>query len=175
MLHTTSRSRLSSTLSLASQRPVGDPVSGELLRNGCVYVAAPKTHLVVNPDACLAVSQASPVRGFRPSADWLFESAAAAFRERHVAVVLSGLLSDGAARLAAVKRHGGTVLVQSPADAEFPSMPAAAIATGCADEILPTAALADAIWRCVARCADAADADSWDGSLAPTDASAASA
>src|SRR5262249_30595100 len=57
------------------------------------------------------------------------------------AVVLSGAGSDGAVGVKAIKEAGGIVIVQDPNEAEFPSMPRAAIATGVADFILPLASI----------------------------------
>jgi two-component system, chemotaxis family, protein-glutamate methylesterase/glutaminase len=62
-----------------------------------------------------------------------------------VAVVLTGSLADGANGCRAVKRHGGRVLAQDPDTARASSMPANAIATGCADFVLPPDRLASAL------------------------------
>jgi two-component system, chemotaxis family, protein-glutamate methylesterase/glutaminase len=75
--------------------------------------------------------------------DALLESSAVATRT--VAVILTGALADGAAGCRAVRANGGRVLVQDPATARAPSMPTSAIATGCADEILPPEQLATAL------------------------------
>ena len=106
-------------------------VNGEPLREGCIYVAAPGHHVIVNPDRCLTVSRKPRVRFFRPSVDWLFESAAAAFEDRHIAVVLSGRLDDGAAGVRCVTRMGGVALAEDPAFCLFGAMPRAAVQTGC--------------------------------------------
>lgn len=66
-------------------------------------------------------------------------------RSRTVAVVLTGSLSDGAEGCRDVKRGGGRVLIQEPATARAPSMPANAIATGCADFVLPVERIASAL------------------------------
>lgn len=62
-----------------------------------------------------------------------------------VAVILTGLLGDGAEGCRAVKRGGGRVLAQDPATARAESMPANAIATGCADFVLPPDRLGTAL------------------------------
>ena len=158
LLHTGPGSSLAATLRFRSRWPVREAVTGDLLQDGCVYVSQPQTHLVVNPDARLTISHAPRVHLFRPSADWLFESAAASFRERHVAVVLSGVLSDGARQLRSVKQVGGMVVAQSPRDARYPSMPAAAIATGLVDEIVAGDGLPEAVWTAVNRWLEQCDA-----------------
>jgi two-component system, chemotaxis family, protein-glutamate methylesterase/glutaminase len=62
-----------------------------------------------------------------------------------IAIVLTGALTDGAEGCRAVKRHGGRVLAQDPTTAHAPSMPASAIATGCADFVLPPERIAAAL------------------------------
>jgi two-component system, chemotaxis family, protein-glutamate methylesterase/glutaminase len=145
MLHTSAQSLLAETLLFSVKLPVCMAVSGQLLQPGQVYTAPAARHLIVNPDARLTVSDAPRRRLFRPSADWLFESAAASFGSRQIAVVLSGFLFDGAAGVRAVKRAGGLVLVQAPEEAVHADMPRAAIATGCVDRILPIRAIAQAV------------------------------
>jgi two-component system, chemotaxis family, protein-glutamate methylesterase/glutaminase len=62
-----------------------------------------------------------------------------------IAVVLTGMLYDGAAGAKAVKRRGGIVLAQDPATARAPSMPSSAIATGCVDHVLAPEQIAPAL------------------------------
>jgi len=109
---------------------------GEHLEPGRVYVAPPNRHLLVNPDGSLSLSQSDLVHFVRPSADLLFESVAASYRERVVAVVLTGSGSDGAMGVEAVKKMGGTVIAQDQDTSEFFGMPHAAIDTGCVDVVL---------------------------------------
>jgi two-component system, chemotaxis family, protein-glutamate methylesterase/glutaminase len=73
----------------------------------------------------------------RPSADLLFESAAASFKEHAIAVVLSGTGVDGSFGVKAIKKMGGCVIAQNAETAEFFGMPEAAIQTGLVDFILP--------------------------------------
>ncbi len=78
----------------------------------------------------------------RPSADLMFESMAAGYRERSIAVVLTGTGSDGEMGVRAVKKMGGTVIAQDQATSEYFGMPGAAIKTGCVDFILPLTEIA---------------------------------
>ena len=148
ILHTGSGSALASALATQSRLVISEATSGEQLCNGRVYVAPPQTHLLVDSHGRLTVVDAPHAGVYRPSADWLFESAARCFTSRHVAVVLSGLLSDGARQVSLVKRLGGSVLAEDPCDAAYPPMPAAAIATGSVDVVVAIEQMADAI--CVA-------------------------
>jgi two-component system chemotaxis response regulator CheB len=97
------------------------------IRAGTVYLAAPDYHLLVEPDT-FALSTDEPEMYARPSIDVLLETAAEAYRERCVGVVLTGANADGARGLARVAELGGTAIVQDPADAERDEMPLAALA-----------------------------------------------
>ncbi|MEH1774616.1 chemotaxis protein CheB [Nostoc sp.] len=110
---------------------------GDSLSPGMAYVAPPNRHLLVNGDGTLSLSQSELVNFLRPSADLLFESVAATYKDRAIAVVLSGTGSDGAMGVEAIKKMGGTVIVQDAKTAEFSGMPSAAIQTGNVDFILP--------------------------------------
>ena len=67
----------------------------------------------------------------------LFETAADAYHDRLLAVLLTGASADGAAGLAHVKHRGGCAVVQDPATAECATMPSAGIAAARVDYILP--------------------------------------
>ncbi|AVH72138.1 chemotaxis protein CheB [Nostoc sp. 'Lobaria pulmonaria (5183) cyanobiont'] len=110
---------------------------GDSLTSGTAYVAPPNRHLLVNGDGTLSLSQSELVHFLRPSADLLFESVAATYKDRAIALVLTGTGSDGAMGVKAIKKMGGTVIVQDVKTAEFSGMPSAAIQTGNVDFILP--------------------------------------
>jgi two-component system chemotaxis response regulator CheB len=116
---------------------VKEAEEGDRLAAGVVYTAPPNRHLLVNRDGTLSLSQSELVHFVRPSADLLFESVAASYKDRSIGVVLSGTGTDGAMGLRAVKKMGGTVIVQDEKTSEFFGMPGAAIQTGTADFILP--------------------------------------
>ena len=117
---------------------VKEAEDGDVIRPGVVYVAPPNSHLLVRKDS-LALSHSPLVHFSRPSIDVTFESAAVAYGDRCVGVVLSGANRDGADGIRAIKEAHGFTLVQDPKSAEFDAMPAAAVATGCADRVLPLA------------------------------------
>ena len=108
---------------------------------GRVYIAPPDYHLLVDA-GYFALSTDGRVLHARPSIDVLFESAADAYRDRLIGVVLTGASADGALGATRIKQRGGRVVAQNPASAESPVMPKAAIAAGAVDEILPLADIA---------------------------------
>jgi two-component system chemotaxis response regulator CheB len=105
------------------------------LVGGRIYVAPADYHLLVD-DNHLALSTERPVNYARPSIDVLFESAAFAYADRLIAVLLTGAGSDGVKGLKAVKKRGGYIIIQDPQDAESPALPKAALAAVEADAIL---------------------------------------
>jgi two-component system chemotaxis response regulator CheB len=118
---------------------------GEQLSPATVYIAPPNRHLLVNPDGTLSLTQSKLVHFLRPSADLLFESVAASYGGRAIAVVLTGTGSDGAMGVQAIKKMGGTVIAQDEATAEFFGMPSAAIRSGSVDFVLPLDEIATAL------------------------------
>jgi two-component system chemotaxis response regulator CheB len=117
---------------------------------GWVYVAPPDAHLLLGADGRLRLDAGPPVHHVRPAADTLLDSLAAFGDGSSLAVILSGSGSDGASGAAAVKAAGGRVVVQDPATSEHAGMPAAAVATGSADSVVPLAEIAQAIRSFVA-------------------------
>ena len=102
-------------------------IEDDELSLGHVYLAPPTTHLVVRETRRLGLESGPKVHFHRPAADPLFASAARVFGRQVVGVVLTGGDGDGTGGLQAIKKHGGISVVQSPSDAEAPSMPMSAI------------------------------------------------
>jgi two-component system chemotaxis response regulator CheB len=144
------RSLMAEILGRHTSLEVREAAEGDALRPGCAYIAPPDRHLLVNPDGRLTLTQTQLVHFLRPSADLLFESVAASYRERAIAVVLSGTGQDGAMGVKAIKKMGGTVIVQDPSSAEFSGMPDAALQTRMVDFNLPLAEIAPALASLVA-------------------------
>src|SRR5438105_1193476 len=138
VLHVSPRGKsvLPHILSSRGPLPARHAADGERLEAGTVYVAPPDQHLVVQPGR-VRVTGEPRENGVRPSVDTLFRSAALAYGPAVVGVVLSGTLDDGTAGLIAIKQHGGVAVVQDPAEAVFPSMPANAARFADPDHIVP--------------------------------------
>ena len=139
------RSLMATILGRRTPLEVREAVHGQCVRPGTVQVAPPDHHLLVDADGVLTLTHTELVHFVRPSADLLFESSAASYRERAIAVVLSGSGSDGAMGVRAIKKMGGTVIVQDRGSAEFSGMPTAAQQTGVADFVLPLDEIAPAL------------------------------
>ncbi len=131
------RSLMAEILGRSSAMPVKQAEQGEPVNTGTVYIAPPDRHLLVTPDRHVTLSQSELVHFLRPSVDLLFESIASTYKERAVAVVLTGTGSDGSTGVRAIKKMGGTVIAQDRVTSQSFGMPQAAIKTGDVDLILP--------------------------------------
>jgi two-component system, chemotaxis family, protein-glutamate methylesterase/glutaminase len=143
------RSLMADILSRRTALRVKQAQADDCLTPGTVYIAPPDHHLLINADGTLSLSQSEVVNHVRPSADLLFGSAAVSYGDRAIAVVLTGTGIDGGVGVAAIKKMGGTVMVQDQQSAEFFGMPETAINTGAVDLILPLLEIAAALVRLV--------------------------
>jgi two-component system chemotaxis response regulator CheB len=137
-------SSLPGILDRAGPLPAVAAADGDRIRPGRVYVAPPDRHLLVIKDT-VRLSRGPRQNGVRPAADPLFRSAALYEGPQVTAVVLSGLLDDGALGSATVERLGGRVIVQDPGEAEYDSMPRSAIAATGQALVVPADALSGAV------------------------------
>jgi two-component system, chemotaxis family, protein-glutamate methylesterase/glutaminase len=134
-------SAMADILGRSTRLPVHRPSDGEPLLGGHIYVAPPDHHLEVEPGR-IRITQGPRDHGHRPSIDATMRSAAEAYDGGAVGVVLTGSQDDGTAGLLAIKRRGGTALVQDPKEARYPGMPANAIAHVAVDAVLPLSEMA---------------------------------
>jgi len=144
-----SPSILPQLLSHVSALPARHPQNGEVVQPGIIYVALPDHHLLLEDDRVL-VTRGPKENRFRPSIDALFRSAAYTFGPRVIGVVLTGYLDDGTSGLWTVQHLGGVAIVQDPADAEQPAMPANALEFVAADYVVPLADLGPLLVRLTA-------------------------
>ncbi len=122
-LDPTRPSQLHGILERRSTLPVVTVTEDTRLHPGRIYVVPANRHVVIH-DGSVGLSEDDASRP-RPSVDLLLSSAARSYGDRLVAVILTGTGSDGAAGAVEVKEHGGTVVIQNPSTAAYPSMPSA--------------------------------------------------
>lgn len=94
----------------------------EKFQQGRIYLAPPGYHMMLTQDR-IKLTKGATENKSRPGIDPLFRSAAIAFRNRVIGIVLTGYLDDGTAGMVAIKKCGGTCIVQDPKDAAYPDMP----------------------------------------------------
>lgn len=113
---------------------------GEPAAPGVVRVAGAGAHLLLEPGGTLRLDAARPPRGVhKPSADELFLSCAASFPDQTAGVLLTGMGSDGAQGLAALRAAGGLTVVQDEGTSAVFGMPRAALEAGASTMALPPA------------------------------------
>ncbi|WP_160000469.1 chemotaxis protein CheB [Roseomonas sp. 18066] len=112
---------------------------------GLALLAPPGRHLLLGPGLRLALTEAPPLRGRRPSVDLLFRSAARYAGPSAMGVLLSGSGEDGAQGLLALREAGAACLIQEESCCRHAGMPRAALALGAATRSLPLAGLAAAM------------------------------
>jgi two-component system, chemotaxis family, protein-glutamate methylesterase/glutaminase len=135
---------LSTVARAAGKLPVHEAENGMAFEHGHVYLAAPDHHLLLSGRHVL-LGRGPRENMARPAIDALFRSAALHHGPRVIGVVLSGLLSDGAAGLHAIKRCGGIALVQAPSDAISEEMPQRALDATTVDLCVPGARIGDVL------------------------------
>ncbi len=130
-------SRIADVLAPYCALTVREAEDKQPLQAGTVTFAPPDYHLLVEDTQAIALSMDDPVLFSRPAIDPLFESAAAVFGTRVLAILLTGASSDGSDGVAAVRTAGGQAWLQCPEEAEASMMPASALQHAGADAVLP--------------------------------------
>ena len=137
-------SPLAHLLARKTALPVMEPVEGDPIVAGHIYVAPRDVHLLVEADRWQLV-RGPKLHWTRPAVDPLFVSAADRFGRRCVGILLSGGGTDGVAGLIAIKVRGGLSIAQDPVEAQDPSMPIHAIHEDDPDAIMKTEEIAAAM------------------------------
>lgn len=133
---------------------VVEATAGSVLRPGTAHLAPGDWHLSVtnqNRERRTVLTQSPPENFCRPAVDPLFRSAVEAYDGAVLAVVLTGMGSDGKLGAQAVRAAGGYVIAQDKATSVVWGMPGAVATAGHADEVLPLDAVADAVMKRVPR------------------------
>jgi two-component system chemotaxis response regulator CheB len=139
--HRESDQELSSFLQKFTVLPVHEVEDKERIQPGHIYFAPADYHLLIE-FGYFSLSVDAPVSYARPSIDVLLESAADAYGDRAIGVLLTGANQDGVRGLSRIKAQGGVAIVQDPSTAESPILPRAAIAAVSVDRVLPLTQIA---------------------------------
>ena len=117
---------------------------GALIKKSHIYIASPDLHLLVKKGSII-LGHGPQENRWRPSIDVLFRSAAAAYSTRAIGVILTGLLDDGTTGMLAIKRSGGTCIVQDPNEAEYADMPLSVLNSMEVNYCIPLASMGEVI------------------------------
>jgi len=141
------------TASLASRLDSNSPLhvveakAGDVVDPTRLLLAPGGTHLRMEADGRVRLSDAAPLGGLRPRADLTIADVAKLYGPSLVLVVLTGMGKDGLEGARAVKAAGGRVLVEAESTCVVYGMPRAVAEAGLADEVLPLQDLPAAIAR----------------------------
>ncbi len=141
---------LAERLDKSSVISVHEGEAGKKIEPGHAWIAPGDYHMVLERRAAgvyLAMNQNAPENSCRPAVDVLFRSVAATFGANALAVVLTGMGSDGVLGAQAVREKGGRVYVQDEASSVVWGMPGQTAAAGFADHIYPLRNIAAEIDR----------------------------
>ncbi|RXJ45729.1 chemotaxis protein CheB [Gelidibacter gilvus] len=116
------------------------------IQKGHIYIGAPNAHLLVKKNKII-LGHGPEENRWRPSIDVLFRSAAAAYSTRVIGVVLTGSLDDGTTGMLAIKRSGGSCIVQDPNEAEYPDMPLSVLNNMEVDHCISLSDIGDVIFK----------------------------
>lgn len=119
-------------LAAVSSLSVGIARGGEAVRAGYVYLPPDGCHLEVDSQGLIRLPRAMDPYDASPSGDRLLKSIADAYGRRGGGLILTGMGSDGASGLLALKHAGGQTLVQDEASCVVFGMPKAALHNGAA-------------------------------------------
>jgi two-component system chemotaxis response regulator CheB len=131
---------LAERLNAQSKIQVREAEQGRELEAGHVWIAPGDHHLTIarkGTTAILELNQDPPENSCRPAVDVLFRSVARAYGPNALAVVMTGMGSDGARGAGHIREAGGEVFVQDEASSVVWGMPGAVVQSGCANKICP--------------------------------------
>lgn len=142
---------LAESLNKLCSHKVHEAVDQQPIEPGNTYIAPGGKHLIVRrlgpQQVVCGVNEQPPENGLRPNVDVMFRSAAQVWNGNVVAVILTGMGSDGTKGLGPLKRAGAPVIVQDEATSVVWGMPGAAVAAGLVDQVLPLDAIPEAVAR----------------------------
>jgi len=132
------RSGFVEALSVKSNIPVSEPYDKDMLKPGNAYLAPANYHMFIELANRIALSADDPVNHSRPSIDLSFITAANAYRDKLIGIILSGANRDGAFGLKKVADNGGLTIVQDPKESDVKTMPESALQLTKVDYVYST-------------------------------------
>lgn len=126
---------------------------GELLKSGCAYFAPAECHLTlkrVDEKVYIKLDKSEPINFLRPAVDKMFESASKVFGNGCLAVLLTGMGTDGTKGCKEIKKVGGYTIGESEETCVVFGMPKSAYDAGVIDEMLPLYEIGNKIKQLVA-------------------------
>jgi two-component system chemotaxis response regulator CheB len=141
---------LAEHLTRLGKRPVHEAKHGEAVRAGTVYLAPGGKHMTVvrhDGNPAIALSDGALINFCKPAVDPLFSSAAAVWGNKVLALVLTGMGSDGLAGAKAVVAAGGAVIAQDEATSVVWGMPGQVATAGLCSAVLPLPEIAGKLTR----------------------------
>jgi two-component system chemotaxis response regulator CheB len=141
--NTTADSALADLLSSRTKLKVKEADDKDLLEPGCIYIAPPDYHLLIEADGTLSLDASEKIHYCRPSIDVSLISAAVAYKNELAAVILSGANVDGAEGIKTIYEAGGYTVVQDPSEAGVSYMPEQALQTKAVNTIMRSGEMAE--------------------------------
>lgn len=132
--------KLANQLSKETEFTVKEAEHDEVLKNHHIYIAPAGKHMRVQKKLTyskIILNTDQPVNSCRPAVDVLFESLALQYKNSCLAIVLTGMGSDGMAGALSIKNQGGSVLAQDEKTSVVWGMPKAVVDSGCVEKVLP--------------------------------------
>ncbi len=123
-------------LEIKSQKKIEEPEDKEVIKRGKVYLAPANYHMSIELGYSFSLSTEEMYNNSRPAIDITFESAAYAYKEKLIGILLTGANKDGALGMKEIHKRGGLTIVQDPQECVVQTMPAAAISMTKVDYIL---------------------------------------
>ncbi|MHB8105729.1 MAG: protein-glutamate methylesterase/protein-glutamine glutaminase [Dehalococcoidales bacterium] len=136
---------LAERLAQVSQIEVVEAKEGDELRRGTALVAPGNFHMLVDANKKITLNQGPTVLGVRPSVNTTMYSAANAFGNSVLGVILTGMGTDGTEGASRIKRSGGKIIAQDEASSTIYGMPQSVAKAGYVDQILPLTKIAAGI------------------------------
>lgn len=134
----TARTGFAETLRIKSHVKIVEPADKEIIRLNYVYVAPANYHMLISRDGLINLSVEEEICHSRPSIDITFASASEVYKERMMAVILSGANDDGTNGMRRVKENGGITIAQNPKECDVSVMPLSCIQNNCITRIEST-------------------------------------